>query len=104
MAPSAPSAVCASEIPSLALRTAWFKPRTWLSIREAIAMPAATSLALLTRKPEDRRCREVCKEPWEAFRFRCAFSDDKLVLIYEGILILLKTLFAHPALLPFTSV
>src|ERR1019366_9960917 len=91
MAPKAPSAVCESEIPSLALRTTWFKPRIWLSIREAIAIPAASSLALLTRKPEDKRCNEVCKAPCDEFKLRCAFSDGRFVLIYEGILVLLLT-------------
>jgi hypothetical protein len=48
-------------------------------------------LALFTRKPEDKRCKEVCNAPWEEFKLRCAFRDARLVLIYEGILILLLT-------------
>ena len=53
--PSAPSAVCARAIPSLALRIDWFMPRTWLVMEVAMARPAASSLALLMRLPVDRR-------------------------------------------------
>ena len=58
-APSAPSPVCASEMPSLALRVAWLRPRIWVVKRSEMPRPAASSLALLMRRPEDRRCREV---------------------------------------------
>src|SRR3989304_535586 len=58
-------------------------------MRSEIASPAASSLALLMRRPEDRRCRAVAKAPCEVFRLRCAFSDAMLVLIIAGILILL---------------
>ncbi len=51
----APSAVWASEMPSLALRTATSRPRIWVLKRSEIARPAASSLALLMRRPEDRR-------------------------------------------------
>lgn len=51
----APSATWASEMPSLALRAAWFKPRIWLVNRSEIARPAASSLALLMRRPDERR-------------------------------------------------
>jgi hypothetical protein len=44
---SAPSAVCASEMPSLALRAAWLRPRICVVKRSEIARPAASSLALL---------------------------------------------------------
>jgi isocitrate dehydrogenase kinase/phosphatase len=60
--PSAPSAVCAMDIPSLALRTATFMPRTWELIRSAIAKPAASSLALFTRRPDDKRAMVVASE------------------------------------------
>jgi len=52
---SEPSAVWANEIPSLALRTAWLSPLIWLVNRSAIAKPAASSLALLMRKPDESR-------------------------------------------------
>ena len=78
---SAPSAVCASEIPSLALRAAWFKPRICAVKRSEIARPAASSLALLIRKPEDKRCSEVDNAFCELFKLRCAVSDATLVLM-----------------------
>ena len=62
---SAPSAVCASEMPSLALRIATFMPRTCAFMRSAIARPAASSFAEFTRRPEDRRCIEVDREVWD---------------------------------------
>ena len=46
-------------MPSLALRIATFMPRAWESIRLAIARPAASSFALFTRRPVDRRWIEV---------------------------------------------
>ncbi|MNJ74885.1 hypothetical protein D3C77_718860 [compost metagenome] len=50
-------------------------------MRSAIARPAASSLALLMRIPEDRRCMEVDSEDCEAPRLRCALSDWILVLM-----------------------
>ena len=88
--PIAPSAVCASEMASLELRMATFMPRTWAPIRSAMARPAASSLALLTRKPVDRRCIEVASDICEVFRFRWAFSETMLVLMIWGIEGLLK--------------
>jgi len=85
------SAVCAMEIPSLALRIATSKPLAWEFMRSAIARPAASSFALLTRRPEDRRCTEVARLAWEVERLRCAFSDIALVLIVAAILVLLKS-------------
>jgi hypothetical protein len=82
--PSAPSAVCDREIASLALRTATFMPRTWAFMRSAIARPAASSLALLTRRPEDRRCIEVARADCEVVRLRCALSETTLVLMVWG--------------------
>ena len=69
-APRAPSVTWASEIPSLALRTAWFRPRIWLVKRSEMAKPAASSLALLMRSPEDRRWMEVLSEDWLALKLR----------------------------------
>lgn len=85
MAPNAPSAVCASEMPSLALRTAWFMPLTWVVIRSEIAKPAASSLALLMRSPLERRCIEVANEDWLMLRLRCAVNELMFVLITEAI-------------------
>jgi len=59
----APSAVCASETASLALRMATFWPLICVSIRDAMAKPAASSLAELTRSPEESRSMEVASEP-----------------------------------------
>ncbi len=78
---SAPSAVWASEMPSLALRIAWFRPRICVVKRSEIARPAASSLALLMRRPEDSRCSAVARLDCELDRLRCAFSDRMLVLI-----------------------
>src|SRR5471032_924652 len=76
-----PSAVCASEMPSLALRAAWVLPRICEVKRWEIARPAASSLSLLMRKPEDRRCREVDSEACDVVRLRCEFSDAIFVLM-----------------------
>src|SRR5690606_33604381 len=84
--PRAPSAVCASEMPSVALRTATFMPRTWPFMRSAIARPAASSLAEFTRRPEDRRCMEVAKELCDVLVLRWAVSELRLVLMMEAIL------------------
>src|ERR1035437_9421878 len=84
-APRAPSAVCASEMPSLALRAAWVIPLICDVMRLAIAIPAAPSLALLMRRPEDRRCREVVNADCDEFRLRCALREATLVLIVDDI-------------------
>jgi hypothetical protein len=55
-----------------------------------MARPAASSLALLTRKPEDKRCNEVANELSFADALRCAFNDAMLVLIVIPILELLN--------------
>src|SRR5690606_34964427 len=85
----APSAVCDSEMPSLALRAAWSMPRIWVVKRCEMARPAASSLALLMRMPEDRRCRLVARSAPDAVRLRCALSDITLVLMTEDIVFLL---------------
>jgi hypothetical protein len=46
-----------------------------------MAMPAASSLALLILRPEDRRCKETCNADCEVLRLRWAFSDAMLVLM-----------------------
>ncbi|OIQ88334.1 hypothetical protein GALL_297710 [mine drainage metagenome] len=86
---SAPSAVCDSEIASLALRTAWSRPLIWAVIRSEIAMPAASSAALLMRRPEERRCSEVCRVLCDFDRLSCALSEAMFVLMMLGILLLL---------------
>src|SRR5262249_38854714 len=83
----APSAVWASEMPSLALRIATFMPLTWALMRWAMARPAASSLAELIRRPDDRRCIEVASEPWDWSRLRWALIDWMLVLIERVTLI-----------------
>src|SRR5450830_1217444 len=75
------SAVCSIEMPSLALRMATLMPRAWASMRVAMARPAASSLALLTRRPEDRRWIEVDRLIWVAEALRWAFSELMLVLM-----------------------
>ena len=67
---SEPSAVCDREMASLALRMATFMPRTWVFMRSAMARPAASSLALLTRRPVDRRWTEVARALCVALRLR----------------------------------
>ena len=86
--PSAPSAVCASEIPSLELRIATFMPRICALIRSAIAKPAASSLALFTRRPEDKRAMVVASAFCELERLRCATCEDMLVLMVEAMKLL----------------
>ena len=44
-----------AQMPSFALRTAWLRPRICEVIEEAMATPAASSLAELMRLPLDRR-------------------------------------------------
>src|SRR5574343_2086610 len=80
-APKAPSAVCAMEIASLELRIATFMPRVWSFMRSAMAKPAASSLALFTRRPEDRRCIVVASDEALVARLRCAFKEAVFVLI-----------------------
>ena len=77
---SADSVVCASEMPSLALLTAWFRPLIWVVKRVEMARPAASSFALLMRMPEDRRSIAVASLLCEAARFFWAFSELMLVL------------------------
>ena len=50
-------------------------------ILDVIAIPAASSLALLIRNPEDKRCNEVDKLDWVLSKFRCEVSDGMLLLM-----------------------
>src|SRR3989344_4519407 len=86
----APSSTCAREIPSFALRTAWFRPRIWLVKRSEIARPAASSLALLIRKPDDRRWMAVFSDIWLVPRLRWAVSELMLVLMVAAMAKLLN--------------
>src|SRR5579875_2552472 len=52
-------AVCTIEMASLALLLAWSRPLTWEVRPSEIAYPAASSAALLMRRPEDRRSIDV---------------------------------------------
>jgi hypothetical protein len=66
---------------SFELRMATFMPRVCAFMRSAMANPAASSLALFTRRPEDRRCMVVDKEEALVARLRCAFREAVFVLI-----------------------
>src|ERR1700739_1625161 len=57
-----------------------------------MARPAASSLALLIRRPDDRRCSEVCSEACDVFRLRCAFSEAILVLMV-WVMMILQTMY-----------
>jgi len=72
------------------IRTATFMPRACASIRFAIDSPAASSLAPLTRKPDDNLCKEVANELLVVDALRCALIDSTFVLIVIAILKLLK--------------
>jgi hypothetical protein len=54
-------------------------------MRSLMPRPAASSLALLMRKPEDRRCMEVASEAWVIAMFRWAFNELMFVLMMEDI-------------------
>jgi hypothetical protein len=51
-----------------------------------IASPAASSLALLILKPEDKRCTEVARLFCAEDKLFCANNDARFVLITVGIL------------------
>ena len=70
-----------AELHAAVLRLATDMPFTCAFMRSAMARPAASSLALLTRMPEDRRCMAVDSEDWLMLRLRCALSDTRLVLM-----------------------
>ncbi len=76
-----PSAVCVSEMPSLALRMAAEMPRIEAVMRVLMARPAASSLAELMRVPLDKRSIEVDMfRPFMRNEF-CACRALMLVLI-----------------------
>src|SRR5690606_3266055 len=54
--------------------------------RLLIARPAASSFALLMRKPDDRRCKAVAIADCDVDRLRCAFSDCTLVLMTRAMI------------------
>ncbi|CSB42417.1 Uncharacterised protein [Vibrio cholerae] len=83
----APSAVCAIEIPSLALRTATPKPRLCTFKRLEICRPAASSFALLILYPEDRRSIDDCCALVALVKYRCAVIADTLVFTFTAIVV-----------------
>ena len=62
-----PSAVCTIETPSWMLRCAWARPRIWLRIFSEMPRPAASSAALLMRRPDESLSidLEIASEVWE---------------------------------------
>jgi hypothetical protein len=52
-----------------------------------IAKPAASSLAPLIRKPDDRRITELAKLFWAFDKLFWAYNEAKLVLITVGMVI-----------------
>ena len=52
---------------------------------EAMARPAASSLALLMRRPDEIHCKDIARLFCDMFRLRWAFSVAMLVLIVWGI-------------------
>jgi hypothetical protein len=76
-----PSAVCVKEIPSFALRMAALRPRMLAVMRVLMARPAASSLALLMRTPEDKRSMAVVWFRPEVRNEFCAATALTLVLM-----------------------
>ena len=68
-------------MPSLALRIAWFMPRTCEVIVVAMARPAASSFALLMRLPLERRSIAVPSILLAELEAFAAFIAPILVLI-----------------------
>src|SRR3954451_23519872 len=86
---SAPSAVCTTLVPSWVLRTAWVRPPICERRPSEMARPAASSAALLMRKPEDSRSSDLFIEFWVVLRLRYAFSAATLVLTLRPTVFLL---------------
>jgi hypothetical protein len=61
-------------------------PRICEFILLAMARPAASSFALLTRTPDDKRVIAVVSSVAEAFRLRCPLIELKLVLIISAMI------------------
>ena len=78
---SAPSAVCAIEMPSLALRMPWFIPRICAVIELLMARPAASSFAELMRLPVDKRSMAVESADCALAEALLARSDEMLLFI-----------------------
>ncbi len=76
---SAPPAVCASDTASFALLIAWFVPLTCVVNCWPIARPAASSAALLMRRPDDKRVRDCDRRLWEVPRLFCAMTESIFV-------------------------
>lgn len=72
-------------MPSFAFRTAWVRPRTCVVRRSEIAMPAASSHALLMRRPDDKRCKELDRSVCDLFRLRCTLRVPTFVFMASGI-------------------
>src|SRR3954466_2869097 len=94
---SAPSAVCTTDTPSCALRTATLRPPTWARRPSEIARPAASSAARLIRKPLDSFSSDLDICPSVMDRFRYAFCAAMFWLIRRPMIFLLvRVLLAHP--------
>jgi hypothetical protein len=65
-----------------------------------MARPAAPSLALLMRRPVDRRCMDLFNALWVLLRFLCAFNDVMLVLIVSAMFYSSVNVVFLPASLP----
>src|SRR3954469_11694570 len=88
--PSAPSAICATLMPSWAFETAWVSPLIWLDRPWLIDSPDASSAALLIRRPLDSRSKAEACEAWFAARLLYALSAATLVLMRRLIVCLPK--------------
>ncbi len=88
MVVSAPAAVCASDTASFALLIAWLVPLTCVVNCWLIARPAASSAALLMRRPEDRRVSDCVSSDCEPVRLFCATIESMLVLRTSDITVL----------------
>ena len=85
----AASAVWMSDMPSLALRAAWLALRMLACSFELMARPAASSLALVMRMPDERRAIALSVAVCDAVRLRCALSEARFVRIDRDIRVLL---------------
>ena len=75
------SVVSSMFLPSDALRMAWLMPMTCAVIFSAMAMPAASSLAALIRRPEESRVIAALKSSVTLAMFACAAMAPMFVLI-----------------------
>jgi hypothetical protein len=76
-------------MPSLAFRTAWSIPLIWAVNRLEIAIPAASSFALLILRPDDNRPIDTFSALCVFDKFRCAFKDAIFVLIVIAMVVFL---------------